>query len=407
MSARPLTAFLILLTAFSVTAQTPEQEKLDNLQKKRDAATSKAGALEQSRQSVQNDIKALQTDLTRLGAEINTLQARENMLESELSRLRTEADRLESRIFSDHKSLSKILAGLQRIEVSPPPALAIRPQDAVGSARAARLMASLNAQLSDQVTALREDLENLGFLRAEIGAERAAIAGTQEKLAVRQTALRRSIKRKADLEQKLGTDLAATRERADRLAAEADTLKELIRKLETRARSIVPRIKPGSATDLSPAGIVPRLKPGRSAGTLPLPGPPPDTLRFADARGHLQAPSNGHVTRTYSAAHQGYTVVTGSEAQITAPYTARIEFAGKFKNYGKVVIMNMGDGYFMLMTGLGEVLTQTGSYVTTGEPVGLMPFNAQNRSELYIEIRRDGSPVNPRPWLGTAFAKHG
>jgi len=69
--------------------------------------------------------------------------------------------------------------------------------------------------------------------------------------------------------------------------------------------------------------------------------------------------------------------------------------------------MNGGGGYFLLMTGLGELYAEPGSMVSIGEPVGLMPFNSNNRSELYIEIRKNGSPVNPNPWLGTAFARQG
>jgi septal ring factor EnvC (AmiA/AmiB activator) len=98
------------------------------------------------------------------------------------------------------------------------------------------------------------------------------------------------------------------------------------------------------------------------------------------------------------------TVTASSKSQVVAPASARVEFAGDFKNYDKVVILNMDDGYFLLLTGLGETFPETGEIVSAGQPLGLMPFNPKNKTELYIELRKDGATINPKPWLGTAFA---
>jgi len=93
-------------------------------------------------------------------------------------------------------------------------------------------------------------------------------------------------------------------------------------------------------------------------------------------------------------------------SQVIAPYSGRIEFSGPFKNYNNVIILNVGDGYFILMTGLGDIYAQTGQNVVSGEPIGLMP-RIPKKTELYIEFRKNGAPINPTPWLGTSFASSG
>jgi septal ring factor EnvC (AmiA/AmiB activator) len=134
---------------------------------------------------------------------------------------------------------------------------------------------------------------------------------------------------------------------------------------------------------------------------------PPDTARFTDARGRLRAPVQGKISRTYSSKHTGLSVKTRPKAQIVAPYAGRVEFAGAFKNYDNVIILNVGEGYFILLTGLGEIYAKSGNMVARGEPVALMPFNTNSAPELYIEFRKKGTAINPTPWLGTAFASQG
>ena len=93
-----------------------------------------------------------------------------------------------------------------------------------------------------------------------------------------------------------------------------------------------------------------------------------------------------------------------SKAQVISPYAGRVEFSGAFKNYDNVVILNVGDGYFILLTGLGETYVETNENIKTGEPIGLLPFKAKGTADLYIEFRKNGKTINPKPWLGAALA---
>ena len=195
---------------------------------------------------------------------------------------------------------------------------------------------------------------------------------------------------KSKLEAKLADEKKAAAAEADRFAAESKTLIELIAKLEREATKIVPRRKPGS-------------KPGsKPAKKLVL---PKGTKRFAEAKGGMLQPISGRLLKRYGRGEKGITYAGRSAGQVIAPYAGRIEFSGPFKNYENVIILNVGDGYFVLLTGLNELFIDAGDTVQRGEPVGMLP--GQTGAELYIELRRNGSPVDPKPWLAASEVKSG
>jgi septal ring factor EnvC (AmiA/AmiB activator) len=75
-------------------------------------------------------------------------------------------------------------------------------------------------------------------------------------------------------------------------------------------------------------------------------------------------------------------------------------FSGPFRSYGLLLIVECTDGHHVVMAGFGRLDTSTGSRLLAGEPVGVMGEGEGGRARLYLELRRDGQPVDPRPWLG-------
>jgi len=229
--------------------------------------------------------------------------------------------------------------------------------------------------------------------------ERQKLAATEAELTQKRDTIRALVKSKAARAASLSDTQKQAQKRAEDLAAKADDLRELIRQFERAAADVVPRLKP------APGRVGPRVKP-KSGTRPPEPLDLPEGTRFADARGGLKAPVQGTLKSGYGSGRKGLTVSTRKNAQVTAPFTGRIEFAGAFKNYDNVVILNVGENYFMLLTGLGEIFVTSGEMVSAGEPVVLMPSTGAD-AELYIELRKSGAPINPNPWLGNAFTAQG
>ena len=91
------------------------------------------------------------------------------------------------------------------------------------------------------------------------------------------------------------------------------------------------------------------------------------------------------------------TMQTRPAAQVISPFDGTVLFAGEFKGYGNLIIIEHGDGYHSLLSGLDNIDCTVGQNVLTGEPVGRMS-NSQS-DKLYLEFRKNGQPVNPETWF--------
>jgi len=140
------------------------------------------------------------------------------------------------------------------------------------------------------------------------------------------------------------------------------------------------------------------------------PARPANMRKFAEARGKYLIPANGALVKSYgqedgkSAPAKGMTYETRPGAQVVAPFDGRVLFAGPFRGYGRILIIEHGDGYHSLLAGMERVDGAVGQWLVAGEPVGAMP-EGEDKPQLYIELRQNGQPINPLPWLATASEK--
>ena len=117
------------------------------------------------------------------------------------------------------------------------------------------------------------------------------------------------------------------------------------------------------------------------------------------------APAQGRITRAFGfreaggPAAQGATVRTAPGAPILSPGAGEVAYAGNFRSYGNVLIINLEGGYALVLTGLESVQARVGETVRAGQAVGLMSVSASPAPELYVEVRRGDQPVDPGRWL--------
>lgn len=160
-----------------------------------------------------------------------------------------------------------------------------------------------------------------------------------------------------------------------------------------------PELRP--SITLAPGDRLAMVSPGRIQPALP----------FQQTRGQLPLPAQGRTLlkfgdRTQTGPSQGIVIETRHGAQVTSPSDAWVLYAGEFRSYGKILILNGGGGYHILLAGLNLIDVQVGQFVLTGEPVGTMAplprgakVDAANKPPvLYIEFRKDQKPIDPDPW---------
>jgi septal ring factor EnvC (AmiA/AmiB activator) len=376
-NALAILALTACLTAFAPSfAQTSND--VDALTKKEQAAREKASALESERQKVRKDVSSLKKALAKTARQTQTIETDLTALERDTASLTARAVTLNTQIEADLTQYTELVAALQRLELSPPPTLALTPRDAKRAADAGLLMATLSGQLKKRADALGLNLIALEVTQAQLVSKKMDLSSTRAKLESEMKTVSAGLTSKSKLEAKLEDEKKTAAAEADRLAAESKTLLELIAKLEREAAKVVPRTKPGRK---------PSAKLVLPEGTKP----------FAQAKGGMIQPVSGRLIKSYGRGEKGHTYSGRAGGQVIAPYAGRVEFSGPFKNYDNVVILNVGDGYFVLLTGLNDLYIDAGDTVRRGEPVGKLP--SQTGAELYIELRRNGSPVDPKPWL--------
>lgn len=125
---------------------------------------------------------------------------------------------------------------------------------------------------------------------------------------------------------------------------------------------------------------------------------------FSQGQGQMPFPARGRIITRYGqtndvgVVNKGLEIATRKGAQVIAPFDGQVAFAGLFRGYGLLLIIEHSEGYHTLLAGMARIDATVGQRLTSGEPVGIM---AQDEAKpmLYVELRRNGQPVNPLPWL--------
>jgi murein hydrolase activator len=126
---------------------------------------------------------------------------------------------------------------------------------------------------------------------------------------------------------------------------------------------------------------------------------------FERARGQVGYPAIGQIVIRYGARlteggrSEGVTIRTRRSAQVISPYDGEVEFAGPFRSYGRVLIINVGSGYHVVLAGLSTTFAEAGQEVLAGEPLGEMASDTRIVPDLYMEVRQASEPLDPALWL--------
>lgn len=399
-----LVASSIFVWAIPANAQVnaTDPARLDSLVEQQAVSAREAKALATQKKKTEKQITRLQRDLAKLAARARGLEKMSNGTRNELKVLEAREAAMQAEMFADRQAMAQMLAAMQRVEAQPPPPILVSGTDAVSAARSTSMLLYVSEKLHGRANLLQTQISELSSVRTSILEKQSEFATTQIQIDEQRSEINKKIVEKEQLASIIDTNRRAKIAEARRLSQEAKTLRDLIEKFESVAREVTPRLKPGES--LLP---VPRRKPRKGAPTI-LPYKAPPGTRFADMRGQLPLPVSGRLTQAYGSRLKnggrlkGIKLRTQPGAHVVAPFSGRVEFAGPF-NDEDVVILNVGDGYFIVLTGLGSTDVKAASRVAAGEPLGRMPD--RSRPTIFVEFRKDRSTIDPTPWLNSGLTK--
>jgi septal ring factor EnvC (AmiA/AmiB activator) len=409
-----LALMLPLALAIELKAQQPTQSEqaLDALKQRdhelqavRDAQRKSAeteAALKREIEQFGSDRRKLNQDLIDTAARLRGVEAKIAATEERLKPLDDNERSMRTSLDGRRAVIGEVLAALQRIGRRPPPALIASPEDALQAVRTAMLLGAVLPEMRQQVEALGNDLAELSSVRKLIAAERVRLNAETASLGGESARMAALIEQRQKQQAESEKALEAERSRAGGLARQVDNLKDLIVKLEQGLDPTIRDAREAARSDSRPA-----LSAFRDPGRLV------PAAAFASLRGQVPIPVNGVKLKQFGASdgsggqEKGISIATRAGAQVTAPADGWVVYAGPFRSYGQLLILNVGGGYHVLLAGMDRISVDLGQFVLTGEPVAIMGSSSHiaailatgsSQPVLYIEFRKDGIPVDPGPW---------
>jgi septal ring factor EnvC (AmiA/AmiB activator) len=396
-------------TPAPVQSPAPTTEALQQRQQELDAARQQQKNSAELQAKLKAEIAAIGEDRSKLNQQLIDVASRVRDAESHVSDAETRLHALDAHeqeikgsLDARRSEVIEVLAALQRAGRRAPPALLVRPEDALQSLRTAMLLGAVVPELRARAEKLATDLGELVTVRKTITDERDHLTVDRDKLRDDQTRLSALIDERQRQQAGIQKDVDAEAARAIALARQVDSLQGLIAKMEQDVKSAA---KAAAAANQSAGKNDPaRLKdPKRTS----------PAIAFASAKGMFRLPVNGTKIREFGASDgtggvdKGISLATRPGAQVTTPCDGWVVYAGPFRSYGQLLILNAGGGYHVLIAGMERISVNIGQFVLTGEPVATMGTTSQvasilattaSQPVLYVEFRKDGTPIDPGPW---------
>jgi septal ring factor EnvC (AmiA/AmiB activator) len=383
-----IAALLIATPAFAQESPVPARHPSVQIeQDKKDAETKKA-ALEKQAKSIQGEMDDTQTALVDIAAKIKKNEARLSELEKKMASNRTEQDGIEGRLKKDRGSIGTLVLALERLDRTPPEAILARPGAPLETAQSAMLLQSILPNIYGRAEALKKDLKRLDELLTQLDKDKASVKETAGELAKRQDEIAGLLKKRKGLYAQTQTDIREQESALREISARAANLKDLVSKIEEHQEEVRTKAPASSAQSDEPAQAT------RVAAARPTPIP---------RSGSAQLPVSGMIRTGYKqtddigAESQGLTIEGRSGALVVSPMGGVVRYAGYFKNYGQIIIVEHQKDYHSLIAGLARIDTVVGQSVAAGEPIGILAKSSPDggRPTLYYELRLNGEPVNP------------
>jgi murein hydrolase activator len=401
-------------------------------------------------------------------------EAQMSNIEGRRDGLEVEQKALEATLSDRQERIGRLLSAMQRMGRNPPPVIITKREDALQMVRSAMLLAKAFPELRTQyedlakrLTALARVMGDIKTERDKLESETGRLKDAQLRLAAlmetkRQTLSQRQeqldgVRRAAAEISKSVEDLAELITKLDKTVADRTTLGAYDRELAKVDLDRVPTPPPVAVTKpviaqpqtQPPAAKVPdvapqlpetKVPPETKVAALPPPkavqpgvmqpgyelapkaggaftaGPMQPKVPFHLAKGALPLPAQGKRVISFGdrlpsgKTAQGSLIETRHAAQVTSPSDGWVAYAGEFRSFGQVLIINGGGGYNIVLTGLSQIDVQIGQFILGGEPVGTMSAAPKGKVQgnapvLYVEFRKDGRPVDPEPWWSDGSKK--
>ena len=369
--------FLALLPQMAQATQNRDLKKVESelaQEKKR-----QADLLVQQR-DIQNKLDRLRRELVDMAKEVQLREQTLVKLTSRQQEIETKITTEKDKLAQQRQSLAHVLMALQRLSRMPAQAMMLRPSRPIDTARTYQVLGEVIPQVQANASALKETLQRLDQLQATLVKQKKVVKTEQADLTKRQARLQRSVDQRQALLRQTKNSTEKTAQKVTQLARQARDLRELLSGIQKAIPT--PPVVTGWKDKVS-AWFNSR------GSALPVAG--------RVKTGYGQPIAGGDKS-------QGLTIEAMPASIVVSPGAGTVRFAGPFRQYKLLVIIQHANGEHSLLGGLQEIYARVGDTVIAGEPIGKLSGklsgDRQSMASLYYERRRNGKPIDPRQARG-------
>ncbi len=383
-----LSSLLVLVLLSSpVTAQdapVPARHPAAKLEHDKKEAEEKKAALEKQAKEISSELEGTQKSLVNIAIDIKENEERLSKLDKRIVENRKEQEEIEARLKKDKHSIGNLVLALERLNRTPPEAILARPGAPLETAQSAMLLQSILPNIYGRAESLKNDLTRLDTLLKDLQKDQEDIKTTAANLSAKQSEISGLLKKRKGLYRQTRSDIDAQEAALREISSQAQNLQDLVSRIEEREKQA------------EVARVASLDEPAQAAAARPRPTPIPKA-------GSAQLPIAGLIRVGYKqiddigAESRGLTIEGRSGALVVSPMGGVVRYAGFFKNYGEIIIVEHQKDYHSLIAGLARIDTVVGQSVAAGEPVGTLSKSSSGGGNptLYYELRLNGVPVNP------------
>jgi septal ring factor EnvC (AmiA/AmiB activator) len=386
------------------------EAELEAIRRSIDVSERRQASLREEIEGLEQDREGIAADLLATGKRLRATEEEIAETEERLEQLHSNEDAIRRSLHRRRDVMAEVLMALQRMGRTPPPAILSRPEDAVAAIRGSILAGAVLPDIRVEAEALAADLQELTRLTTRIEAERDALRIRYLELGEEETRKNLLVEAKQSQRHQTQAALQAEREKATQLADQAGSLESLIEKLESEVAVAAQAAEEARQAALATERAGHQDAARRLADTSRI----APAVRFADAKGLLTWPVTGKAVLGFDdpdglgGTSQGLSIATRPGTSVLAPADGWVVYAGPFRSYGQVMILNAGDGYHVVLAGMERIDAGLGQFVLAGEPIAAMGAtriatigeleHTSVQAILYIEFRRDGTAIDSSPW---------
>jgi septal ring factor EnvC (AmiA/AmiB activator) len=381
-----LIAVLLAAPASAETSQDARKELSSTLSDIK-ASDARQKALEDKRQQIEEELKHIQSQTVGLAKDEGKQEEELSSYEDKLRILEEQKQQKTASLGARQKELSAMISAMIKLRSIPPQAIIAMPGKLDETLATARALNVVTHTIEEESASLKGQIIELEALQSKIHKSRDTITQRKSALEERRKQLSVKLDERTQLESELGGKEKAERERVAGLTAKSKSLQDLVDSLARSERSWFAE-RGGTAS-----AITKHEK--NTAGKM---------RSFAAAKGDIALPAAGKIISHYdnpkaaTTFSKGIVIETRNDAQVVAPYDGEVVFAGRFRDYGRMVIIRHSNDFHTLLSGLGTINCTPGQFLIEGEPVGAMG-DSDDGNRLYMELRKEGKPIDPSGWI--------